>query len=326
MHSEKNDQIILYKTKTGQLSIDVKLQDETVWLTQKQMSRLFNVKVPAINKHLKNIFETNELSKKSVISILETTASDSKKYQTNIYNLDAIISVGYRVNSSQATQFRIWATQVLRNHILKGFTINQNRLRKTGLKELEQTLSLIKNTISTKNLTTDEAIGLFKIITDYTESWLLLQKYDENSLTPPAKHQKPLYKLTFNDTLYAIYQLKKNLTASDLFGRQKDQSLEGIIGALYQTFDKKDLYKSIEEKAAHLLYFTIKDHPFTDGNKRIGAMLFITFLAQNKYLLTTTGERKFDNTSLVALTLLVAESNPTQKESIILLIMNFINK
>ena len=322
MKNSKKGKIILYKAKDGHLSVDVKLQNETVWLTQKQMAELFNVKIPAINKHLKNVFSSNELNQKSVISILETTAKDRKKYKTNFYNLDAIISVGYRVNSSQATQFRIWATNTLKNHILKGFTINQKRLQERGLKELEQTLALIKNTISTKQLTTDETTGLLEIITEHTESWLLLQKYDKNKLKPPQNKKKTTYKLTFNDALFAISNLKENQEANQLFGRQKDESFQGIIGNIYQTFNKKELYKSLEEKAAHLLYFVIKDHPFTDGNKRIGILLFLIFLTKNNAL----PKQEFSNTALVALALLIAESNPKQKETIILLIMNFITK
>ncbi len=323
-----NNQISLYQTKDGHVSIDVQMEEETVWLSQKQMAELFNKDVKTVNEHIKNIFKEGELTENSVIRKFRITASDGKKYNTNFYNLDVIISVGYRVKSREGTQFRIWATKTLRDHLVQGYTINQKRLQEKGLDEFEKAIALIKDTIERKELTTDEAKGLLNVITNYADSWILLQKYDQNELAEPTDKTPPTHVINYTETEKAIAELKKNLKkqkeASDLFGLDKEKILQGILGNLYQTFDGDELYTSIEEKAAHLLYFVIKDHPFVDGNKRIGAFLFILFLEQNNYLYDAAGEKKFNDNALVAIALLVAESDPKQKESIIKLVMNFV--
>lgn len=320
--------IVIYKTKAGKSSLEVKLEEETVWLTQKQMAQLFQKDPRTVNEHIKNIFKEGELMQNSGIRNFRITASDGKQYDTNFYNLDVIISVGYRVKSKQGTQFRIWATQILKDHIIKGYTLNPKRLQEADFNELEQALNLIKSMLNTKQLTSNEATGLLKIITDYTNSWLLLQKYDTNKLEEPKKKHKPKYTLTYEKAVEAVSKLKADLKskkeASNLFGQERDKSFQGIIGNLYQTFDREELYLTIEAKAAHLLYFVIKDHPFTDGNKRTGAFLFILYLSNNGYLFKATGERKINDNALVALALLIAESNPKQKDVMIKLIMNFI--
>lgn len=333
MENDKKQQnrgeIIIYKTKGKRISLNVRLEKETVWLAQKQMAGLFGTKRPAITKHLRNIFKDKELNEKSVCSILEHAAADGKKYRTKFYNLDAIISVGYRVNSQRATQFRVWATKVLKDHIIKGFTINQKRLKETNLKEFEQAIGLIKKTIGAKKLSSKEAKGLLKVITDYANSWILLQKYDKRQLDI-KKTAKTKYRFDYNETLQMIIELKNNLIkkkqASDLFGAERKDELKGILGNISQAFGGKELYPGIEEKAAHLLYFIIKDHVFADGNKRIGSFLFIVFLARNNYLFNKRGEKKFNDNALVALALLIAESNPKDKDIIIKLIMNFLNE
>ena len=321
-------EIIIYKTKDGKTSLDVKLEKETVWLSQKQMAELFNKDVRTVNEHIKNVFKEAELEENSVIRDFRITASDGKQYDTNFYNLDMIISIGYRVKSKQGTQFRIWAIQVLKDHIIKGYTINSKRLPEVNFKELEQALVLVKGTLNNKELSSDEATGLLKVITDYANSWVLLQQYDSNKLEEPKKKHKPKYIINYEKAIEAISKLKSDLKskkeASDLFGNQRDKSFEGIVANLYQTFGGEELYPSIEDKAAHLLYFIIKDHPFTDGNKRIGAFLFILFLSNNGYLFKANGERKINDNALVALALLIAESNPKQKDVMIKLIMNFI--
>jgi prophage maintenance system killer protein len=321
-------EIVIYQPKTGGPRFEVALEKETVWLTQAQIALLFGTQRPAITKHLMNIFKSGELRSKSVSSILEHTAADGKVYQTQFYNLDVIISIGYRVNSKQATKFRIWATKVLKDHILKGYTLNQKRLQEKGLAEFEQAVAMIKNALETKKLKGTEAKGLLEVITKYAQSWLLLQKYDEDQLALPVKQAKPKYQLDYNQAIEAISDLRGNLLvkkqAADLFGRERGDTLVGIIGNLYQSFGGKDLYPSIEAKAAHLLYFIIKDHPFADGNKRIGSFLFIVFLSKNNYLLDKKGERKFNDNALVALALLIAESEPKQKEVLIRLVMNFL--
>ena len=323
-------EIIIYQPKTGGPRFEVELKEETVWLTQAQMARLFGKTIPTINEHIKNIFSEGELAQNSVIRKFRITASDGKMYETNFYNLDVIISVGYRVKSKQGTEFRIWATKVLKDHIIKGYTLNQKRLKETNLMDLEQAVALVKNALETKKLKGTEAKGLLEVITKYAQSWLLLQKYDEEKLSLPIKQAKPKYKLEYNEALSAISDLKNNLLAkkqaSGLFGQERGETLAGIIGNIYQTFGNKELYASIEAKAAHLFYFIIKDHPFSDGNKRIGSFLFIVFLSKNNYLLDKKGERKFNDNALVALALLIAESDPKQKEVLIKLIMNFLSK
>lgn len=322
-------EIVIYKTKDGKTSLEVKLEKETVWLSQKQMAKLFDCSTDNVSLHLKNTFKSGELIENQVTEDSSVTAMDGKKYKVKHYNLDAVISVGYRVNSLRGTQFRIWATQVLKDHIIKGYTINPKRLPEINFKELEQALVLIRDTLNNKQLTSDEATGLLKVITDYANSWILLQQYDKNQLEEPKKKHKPKYIITCEKALKAISELKTDLKskkeASDLFGNQRDKSFEGIIANLYQTFGGEKLYPSIEDKAAHLLYFIIKDHPFTDGNKRIGAFLFILFLSNNAYLFKSNGERKINDNALVALALLIAESNPMQKDVMIKLVMNFLN-
>ena len=322
---QNKGEIIIYKTKGGKTSLEVKLEKDTVWLTQQQLTQLFDRDRTVITKHVNNIFKEKELDQKSNVQKMHIANSDKP---VALYSLDVIISVGYRVKSKQGTQFRIWANQVLKDHIIKGYTLNPKRLPEANLKELEDALELIKNTVNKKSLTNEESTGLLKVITDYANSWILLQKYDSNKLEEPKKKHKPKYELTYEKTIEAISKLKTDLKAkkeaSDLFGNKRDKSFEGIIGNLYQTFDGKELYPSIEDKAAHLLYFIIKDHPFTDGNKRIGAFLFILFLSNNEYLFKANGERKINDNALVALALLIAQSNPKQKDIMIKLIMNFI--
>jgi len=322
-------EIIIYQLKTGGPRFEVELKEETVWLNQKQMASLFSKDVRTINEHIKNIFKEGELSEKSVIRKFRITAVDGKKYTTNFYNLDVIISVGYRVKSKQGTEFRIWATRVLKDHLIKGYTLNQKRLKEINLMDLEQAVALIKNALETKRLKDSEAKGLLEVITGYADSWLLLQKYDEEQLVLPAKQTKPKYELEYGEAVAAIFELKQDLInkkqATDLFGKERGDTLAGIIGNIYQSFGGKDLYPTIEAKASHLLYFTIKDHPFTDGNKRIGSFLFIVFLSKNNYLLDKKGERKFNDNALVALALLIAASDPKQKDILIKLIMNFLS-
>ncbi len=325
-------EIIIYKTKGGKTSLEVKLNEETIWLSQKQISELFQKDVKTINEHINNIYKEKELEEKPTIREFQIVQKEGKRLierKIEHYNLDMIISVGYRINSKQGTQFRIWANQVLKDHLIKGYTLNPKRLPESSLKELEEAIKLIKSTLTTKELTSDESKGLLKVITDYTNSWILLQKYDSNKLENPKKKHKPKYELTYERAIEAISKLKSDLKskkeASDLFGNQRDKSFEGIIANLYQTFGGDELYSSIEDKATHLLYFIIKDHPFTDGNKRIGSFLFILYLANNEYLFKANGERKINDNALVALALLIAQSNPKQKDTMIKLVMNFLN-
>ncbi|NTU46674.1 hypothetical protein HGA88_03530 [Candidatus Roizmanbacteria bacterium] len=321
-------EIILYKTLDGTTALDVHLEDETVWLSLDQISQLFSRDKSVISRHIKNIFSDRELERDSVVANFATTASDGKIYQVDYYNLDLILSVGYRVSSKQATQFRIWATQTLKEYLVKGFVVNQRRLAQTGLTEFEETLTLFRQTLQKKELTSVESKGLLDVITTYANTWLLLQRYDEGTLNQGITATKSEHFFNFEFARNEIQRLKQNLiqnnTSTNIFGNERGEMLQGIIANLYQTYGGIELYPTIEEKASHLLYFVIKDHPFSDGNKRIGSFLFILFLVKNEYLYMPSGERKFNDNALVALALLIAESKPSQKETMILLIKHLV--
>lgn len=329
----KKGEIVIYKDKTGP-DLRIRLQDGTVFMTQDQIALLFGTQRPAITKHLNNIFKSAELSEKSVSSILEHTAQDGKTYKVKFYNLDAIISVGYRVNSSRATQFRIWATERLKEYLVKGYAINEQRLKdlenkSLKLKELQTANNLIRQVIEAKKSEGYEK-ELLGIITDYTNTWFVLNGYDEGKLKVEAVTLKTAKPLVYEDIQKSIGQFKKRLMAkkeaSSLFGQEVGGKLKGVLGSIHQTYNGKDLYASLEEKAAHLLYFCIKDHPFADGNKRIGSLLFLLFLIENNYLMNKKGERKINDSALAALALLIAESRPQEKEAIIALVVNLINR
>ncbi len=324
IQSDKN-QILIYKTETGQYSVEVLLDGDTVWLTQKQMAELFDKSKSTINEHIQNIYNSKELPLDNTMKKFGISEFSTKP--TNYYNLDVIISVGYRVNSIRGTQFRIWATRTLKNHLLKGYTINQKRLAETGMKELENALQFIKQASSRRQLTNKEAQGLLGVITKYAKSWLLLKSYDEDNL-PPTNGQLPKFNLTYEDALNSIKELKKALMAKEeagsLFGNERDHGLEAILGNIEQSFDGQELYPTLEGRAAHLLYFIIKDHPFSDGNKRIASLLFIYYLDKNNNLYKTDGEMIIDDNALVALALLIAESEPKSKELMIALIKNLL--
>lgn len=313
-------QIVLYKNR-----VEVRLEHDTVWLRQEQIATLFGTKRPAITKHLSNIFKSKELQEKAVCSKMEHTASDGKIYKTKFYNLDAIISVGYRVNSTRATQFRIWATNVLKKHLVDGYTINEKRLKLAEHKylELQKSLKLIGNVIELEGIS-DETKGLITVIRQYSRALDILDEYDNNRLHVPKGIKKLKYILTYEDAMIIIEEMRKNFKTSSLFGQEKDKSFESSLGAIYQTFDGKELYPTIEEKAANLLYLIVKNHSFVDGNKRIAAALFICFLQKNGILLRKDGSKRIDNNSLVALTLMIAISKPSEKEIMIKVILNLL--
>lgn len=316
--------IILYNTEDGQAAIDVHLTDETVWLNQGQMTELFQRNKRTVSEHIRNVFKEGELKEEAVVRNFRTTADDGKSYKTNFYNLDVIISVGYRVKSKRGTQFRIWATSILKDHLVQGYTLNQRRLAEKGILEAQQVLSLLANTLENQNLVSDEGRSVLDIVSRYAKTWQLLLQYDEDNLPPANTRQISSKVLDIDLARKAISSLKQELLvkkeATDLFGNERSKALLGIVGAIRQTFGGQDLYPSIEEKAANLLYFVIKDHPFTDGNKRIGTFLFLLFLQINGQL----GKKHFDDKALVALTLLIAASEPGQKELLIKLIVNLI--
>ncbi|MBI4054390.1 MAG: virulence protein RhuM/Fic/DOC family protein [Candidatus Doudnabacteria bacterium] len=324
-------EIIIYKAAEGP-EIQVKFEDDSVWLSQAQIAELFGTKRPAITKHLKNIFKAAELSENSVCSILEHTASDGKIYKTQYYNLDAIIAVGYRINSKRATQFRIWATQKLRDYLLKGFVINEKRLPEAHiakLKELETAHKLIQQVLESKRSEGYER-ELLRIISDYANTWFILNLYDEQKLAIENVSERKSQGLVYEEVIENIARfrarLKTQKQATDLFGVEVSHKLSSILGSIQQSFGGKSLYKSLEEKAANLLYLVIKDHPFVDGNKRIGSLLFLLYLIENRLFYNRRGERKINDTALVALALLIAESKPQQKEAMVKLVVNLINK
>jgi len=319
------NKIEIYKSTNATIEVSVKMDKDTVWLSQKDLAVLFQTTVPNINMHLKNIFEENELDEISTIKDFLIVRKEGKrevKRQQKSYNLDAIISVGYRIKSSEATKFRQWATQRLKEHLVQGYTINKKRLE-----QLQQTVELIQKT-ATNETTLNEAKGLLDIITNYTHSFVLLNQYDSNSIENHKLNDEITYQIEYKEAKQATEELKKQLMAkkeaTPLFGNEKDKSFSGILLSVVQTFDSQYLYPSIEEQAAHLLYFCIKNHPFSDGNKRIGAFLFIWFLEKNKHRFKKSGELKINDNGLTALALLVAQSNPDEKELMIKLIVNLI--
>ncbi len=325
-------EIIIYRNKESKIDLEVKLEKDTVWLTQNQIAKLFDTDRTVITKHLGNIFKYRELDKDSVCAFFAHTAEDGKVYKTAFYNLDVVISVGYRVNSKKATSFRVWATDKLRDYLVKGYSLNRKRLEEGKLKdikELEQVFTSTKRLLEEKQLDNDEAEGVLKVITDYANSWVLLQRYDEGKLIIPQKAKKVKSNIDYELAQSAIFELKKDLIkkkeASDLFGSPRGEMIKGILGNLQQSFSGKEMYHNVETRAAHLLYFVIKDHPFFDGNKRIASFLFILFLRKNAYFTKKNGESKIDDNGLVALALLVAQSDSKDKEGIIKLIINFLS-
>ena len=315
----------------GSIVLDARVEQETVWLNQRQMANLFDVDSDTISYHLKNIYKCSELGKDATtekISVVQKEGKREVKRKISFYNLDAIISVGYRINSQRATLFRIWATGVLKEYIIQGYTLNQKRLQQKGLEEFNQAIALLQTTIKQEPLECDEAKGLLDVIVGYGRSWSLLEGYDEDNLPTPEYDTHQKFILKYDEAKDAIEQLKNELMkkaeATDLFGREKAGEFDGIVGNIYQTFGGDDLIPSVEAKAANLLYYIIKDHPFVDGNKRIGAFLFILFLQKNNILYRKNGEAKINDNALVALALMTAKSLPQQKETVVALIVNML--
>jgi DNA ligase (NAD+) len=320
----KHGEIVFYKAEDGESSFEVRLYEESVWLSLNQMVELFGRDKSVVSRHLNNIFKSGELKREAVVAKNATTAADGKTYQVDYFNLDAIISVGYRVNSIRGTQFRIWATSVLKDHLIKGYTVNERRLAEKGLIEMEQAVSLLSQTLHRNDLVTEQGKAVLEVVTRYAKSWTLLLQYDEDQLELPKESNPAKHALDYKQAKEAIATLKTELIkrgeASDLFGQEREGHLQGILGSINQTFDGEDLYPSVGEKAAHLLYFVIKDHPFSDGNKRIGSFLFLLFLREN-WLLERSG---INQNGLVALALLIAESDPGQKDLMVRLILNIL--
>lgn len=325
-------QIIIYKAEDGQTQIDVQLEEETIWLSQKQMAELFDKGRTTITEHIKNLFNEGELNEEEVCRNFRHTtqhgAIKGKTQTSNIkyYNLDVIISVGYRVKSKRGTQFRIWANKILKDYLIKGFAINEKRLQQTTqqLQELKKVVSIQEKVISEYHLESDEAQGLIKVIASYSTALDLLDDYDHQRLKIPSKGTNNVVKIEYPEARNAINELGKQTKFEGLFGKEKDDSFKSSLETIYQTFDSIELYPSIEEKAAHLLYFVVKNHSFTDGNKRIAAFLFVWFLERNNCLYQSNGIKIIADSTLVALTLMIAQSNPTEKDMMIKVIINLL--
>lgn len=327
------NEIQIYQSTDNQTRVEVKFEEETVWLSQRQLADLFDKNIMTINEHIKNIYQEGELDENPTIRkslIVQKEGKRSVSREVLFYNLDVIISVGYRVKSKQGTQFRQWATQRLKEHLMQGYTLNQKRLNELSqnMQQLEVAINLIKHTAGNDELKLNEAKGLLDIITHYTQSFVLLNQYDSNAIETHKLNRDITYEIQYKEAKQAITELKKQLMAKKeataLFGNEKDQSFSGILQSVVQTFDNQYLYPSIEEQAAHVLYFCIKSHPFSDGNKRIGAFLFIWFLEKNKHRFKRNGEVKINDNGLTALALLVAQSHPDEKELMVKLIVNLI--
>ncbi len=324
-------EIKIYKLPNGNASIEVKLDKETVWLNQYQLEKLFQTDRTSINRHIRNIYKSGELDEeRTCAKIAQVQKEGSRTVKRNIkyYNLDVIIAVGYRVNSKQGTDFRIWANKILREYLIKGYVINQQKLETQNkrLLELKETVKILSNVVLNKELTGIESKGLLEIISDYAYALDILDKYDYQSLAIENVTTNEVYRLTYEEAIKQIQIAKVAYGNSDLFGQEKDQSFRSSISTIYQTFEKIDLYPSIEEKAANLLYFIVKNHSFTDGNKRIAALLFLYFLEKNGILRNQKGQKRIAGNALVALTLMIAVSKPEEKETMIKIIVNLINK
>jgi len=323
--------IKIFQSKDKKSEIQVIVQSESVWLSQKQMSELLEKDSDTIGVHLRNIYKSGELKERATTekySVVQKEGNRSVKRTIKLYNLDAIISVGYRVNSRRGVQFRIWATQILKDYLLSGFAINERRLTSQieNLNSLKEAVLLLTKVTEQKKLAEEESEGLLRIISDYAYALDILDQYDYQNLKISDTSDGEIYRITYKEAIQMISELRKIYGNSQLFGKEKDNSFQSSVATIYQTFDKKDLYPSIEEKAANLLYLVTKNHSFVDGNKRIAAFLFLYFLEKNKLLFTKTGEKRIPDNALVALTLMIAVSQPSEKDTMIKVIVNLINK
>jgi len=317
--------IQLYTTSDGSIQIDVQLDGETLRLNQKQLSNLFDVDRTVITKHINNIIKEGELISNSVSAKFAHTWDDGKVYQVMFYNLDMIISLWYRVNSQRATHFRIWATNILKQYLIKWYALNEPRLNQVWVVELQKSLAIIRRALGAWELSNNESRGLVELMTLYIPSLITLHQYDTDTFQIWNLTNKQKYIIDKDEAEQLLLKLKQELIAkneaSDLFGLVRTDGLDAIFGALYQWFDGRDLYQSVEEKAANLLYLVIKNHPFVDGNKRSGAFLFVRYLNKNDILKDNNGAHKINEITLVALALLVAMSNPQEKSHIVKLII-----
>ena len=324
-----NGDIVIYQSEDGNTRINVNLQGETVWLSQQQMSELFKTDRTSISRHIKNIYKTEELDKKSTCAFFAQVQDEGFRKVTRkipYYNLDMIISVGYRVNSKRGTQFRIWANKILKEYLIKGYAIN-DKITQRKYEELSQLVHILGRTISSQpELSNKENLDLTSVVTDYTYALDTLDRYDYQKLKIEKTTFENKFIATYDNAILTIQNLKEKFGGSWLFGNEKDDSFKSSIGQIYQTFDGADLYPSVEEKAAMLLYLVTKNHSFSDGNKRIAATLFLWFMQNNGILYNSDGSKRISNGTLVAITLMIAESRPEEKDVMVKVVVNLINK
>lgn len=324
-----NNEMIPFNIDGENTFINVSLLGETVWLNLNQIAILFGRDKSVISRHIKNIFSSEELDRNSTVAFFATVQNEGRrevKREVEHFNLDLIISVGYRVNSKLGTKFRIWATSILKDHLIKGYTINEKKLKEQTQKliDLQNTVKILERTVENQKVEIDEAKGLLKVISDYTYALTILDEYDHQNITLRDTSLKKAYLLEYQEAMSVIYAMK-NEYSSSLFGNEKDDSFKGSLGAIYQSAFGEEVYPSVEEKASNLLYFIVKNHSFSDGNKRIAAAIFIYFMSKNNMLYRKDGTKRIGDNTLVAITLMIAESKPQEKDTIIKVLVNLIN-
>ena len=322
------DNILLYQAADGQAQLEVQLDHETVWLSQAQMVELFDTTKQNVSLHVRNLFREGELIEETSVKESLTLVSKGRKYSVKYYNLDVIISIGYRVKSLRGTHFRQWATGVLRQYLVQGYALNEKRLRESTrqLEDLKRLVQLQGEVATNQELTSDQSAALLRVLGDYARALDVLDQYDHQRLQVRGTASEEPFELTYEAGLEAVESLRIQFGGSVLFGREKDASFQSSVRSIYQSFDGEDLYPSVEEKAANLLYFVVKNHSFSDGNKRIAAFLFVWFLDRNQCLYHPDGSRRLADNALVALTLLIAESKPEDKATMVTLVVNLINR
>ncbi len=322
-----NDKIVIYRTADGQTTVDVRMDGDTVWLSQAQMAELFQKDRTVIGRHINNIYKEHELERETTCANFAHVGKDADQtYQTALYNLDVIISVGYRVKSQRGTQFRIWANKVLKDYLVKGYAVNKV-LTEQRYTELKQLVAVLGRTVKAQEtLTSDDALNLVEVVSDYAYALDTLDKYDYQQLTVDQTTNEAKFHATYEGAMRAIEELKAKFGGSQWFAHEKDDSFKSSIGQIYQTFGGQDLYPSVEEKAAMLLYLVTKNHSFSDGNKRIAATLFLWFMAGNGILYNPDGTKRIADNTLVALTLMIAESRTEEKDVMVKVVVNLINK
>lgn len=323
---ELDNKIVIYQTDDGKTQLDVKLENETVWLTQAQMAELFQTDRTVIVKHIRNIYKSEELDEKSTCAKNAQVRIEGGRTVHRViqyYNLDMIISVGYRVNSKRGVRFRQWANSVLKEYLIKGYAINQ-RIREENYQQMVQLVRSMARTVKLEDLTSDVRNALFDVVVDYTYALDRLDDYDYQRLTIPESSTEEKFHATYDGAMKVLAELREKFGGSSLFGNEKDDSFKSSIGQIYQTFGGKELYPSVEEKAAMLLYLVTKNHSFSDGNKRIAATLFLWFMNENGILYDDMHNKRIDDATLVALTLLIAESRPEEKDTMVKVVVNLI--